>query len=96
MTNNLITYNYQTMNIGKRIYEVMCEKGHNASWLAERVPCERSNIYNVFRRKSVSIDLLFIFSTLLQHDFFAELSQEWQRQSSEGNADAPDKTAQCG
>lgn len=88
--------NNRTMDIGRRIYEVMCEKGYTAAWLAQRVPCERSNIYNVFRRKSMSIDLLFIFSTLLQHDFFAELSQDWQRQISEENTDAPEKITQCG
>lgn len=70
------------MNIGQRIYEVMCEKGCSASWLAERVPCERSNIYNIFRRKSVGADLLFILSSLLHHDFFAELSEEWQQMES--------------
>ena len=84
------------MNIGRRIYEVMCERGYTAAWLAQRVPCERSNIYNVFRRKSVSIDLLFVFSTLLQHDFFAELSQEWQRQTQEGDTDAATDAGKCG
>lgn len=44
----------------------------------------------------MSIDLLFIFSTLLQHDFFAELSQDWQRQISEENTDEPEKITQCG
>ncbi len=84
------------MDIGRRIYEVMCEKGYTAAWLAQRVPCERSNIYNVFRRKSMSIDLLFIFSTLLHHDFFAELSQDWQQQNAEENTDAPEEIANYG
>ncbi len=74
----------------------MCEKGYTAAWLAQRVPCERSNIYNVFRRKSMSIDLLFIFSTLLHHDFFAELSQDWQQQNAEENTDAPEEIANYG
>lgn len=84
------------MDIGRRIYEVMCEKGYTAAWLAQRVPCERSNIYNVFRRKSMSIDLLFIFSTLLHHDFFAELSQDWQQQNAEESTDAPEEIANYG
>ncbi len=87
--------NDRTMNIGQRIYEVMREKGRSAAWLASQIPCERSNIYNVFRRKSVGVDLLFIFSSLLHHDFFAELSQEWRQQEAAKNAGAPEERQRC-
>ncbi len=73
------------MDVGKRIKEVMQEKGRTACWLAAQIPCERSNIYNVFHRKSVGVDLLFILSDLLQHDFFAELSGEWKQRKNSVN-----------
>lgn len=69
------------IHIGKRIKEVLDEQGKSANWLAEQIPCERSNVYNIFRRKGIGIDLLYIVSTLLEHDFFSELSKEWKEEN---------------
>jgi len=66
------------MDIGKRIKEVLDKQGRSASWLAEQIPCERSNIYSIFHRRSVSTDLLFAISSVLNHDFFKEISEELQ------------------
>lgn len=68
------------MNIGKRIRNIVEMKGRSAAWLAEQIPCERSNVYNIFRRESIGIDLLYSISTILDYDFFAELSEEWKSQ----------------
>lgn len=65
------------MDIGKRIKEILDEQGRSASWLAEQIPCERSNVYNIFRRSSIGIDLLYVISSALNHDFFKEMSEEW-------------------
>jgi hypothetical protein len=85
--------NYKTidMNIGKRIEEIVHERGISPSWLAEQIPCERTNIYNIFRRKSVGSDLLFVLSTILQHDFFAELSADWQQTTAGDKREAPEE-----
>jgi len=64
------------MHVGKRIREVLDEQGRAASWLATKIPCERTNIYNVFRREDVSVGLLAKISRILGHDFFKELSAE--------------------
>lgn len=69
-------YSIMIMNIGKKIREVLDNEGHNACWLAERIPCERSNVYNIFRRESISVDLLFRISEVLEYDFFKEISDE--------------------
>ncbi len=67
------------MHVGKRIREVLDEQGRAASWLAMKIPCERTNIYNVFRREDVSVGLLKKISRILGHDFFAELSEELKK-----------------
>ena len=64
------------MHIGKRIKDVLFGKGYNACWLAEQIPCERSNVYHIFKRTDIGIGLLITISRILDHDFFAELSQE--------------------
>ncbi len=64
------------MHIGQHIRDVLEERGHNASWLADMIPCERSNVYNIFKRGSVGIGLLMRISEVLGHDFFADLSAD--------------------
>jgi len=64
------------MNIGKHIEEILRKKGKSASWLASQIPCERTNVYNIFKRKSLDARLLARISVILEHDFFKELSEE--------------------
>ncbi|MBO6117999.1 MAG: XRE family transcriptional regulator [Bacteroidales bacterium] len=64
------------MNIGERIKEVMTQKQRGVTWLAKNLPCERSNVYYIFRRSSIDTELLQKLSKLLDHDFFKDLSEE--------------------
>jgi hypothetical protein len=64
------------MHVGKRIKEVLDEQGRSASWLASKIPCERTNMYDIFKREDVSVALLFKVSSILGHDFFLEISNE--------------------
>lgn len=70
-------------HIGNRIKTVLLEQGHNACWLAERIPCERSNVYHIFKRNNIGIDLLFKISMVLGHDFFSELSGQLRQEMGE-------------
>ena len=72
------------MHIGKRIREVLSQQGHTVGWLAERIPCERSNVYNILRRESVDVGLLYSLSRALGHDFISELSDELARVQAAG------------
>lgn len=65
------------MHIGEEIRRKMEERGKSVTWLAEQLPCERSNVYNIFRRQNIGIDLLLRISILLEHDFFQSLSEEY-------------------
>ena len=58
---------------------------HNqpASWLASKIPCERTNMYDVFKRKDVSVGLLYKVSVILDHDFFLEISEELHKSHEE-------------
>ncbi len=64
------------MDIGKRVKEVLFEQGRSACWLASQIPCERTNVYDIFKRQDMNVKLLAQLSIVLQHDFFAELSHE--------------------
>ena len=64
------------MNVGKRIEEILKKQKKSVAWLAAQIPCERTNVYNIFRRKSMDVRLLMRISVVLEHDFFEELSKE--------------------
>lgn len=74
-----ITNLYVLMIIGERIREILDEREKSASWLAGMIPCERSNVYDIFRRRSISIDLLSQISTILNYNFFNDLAEEWEK-----------------
>lgn len=74
------------MHIGNRIKEILLKRGQSACWLASRIPCERSNVYHIFRRKDISVELLYVISGILEHDFFSELSEELKRERNAVNS----------
>ena len=64
------------MNIGKHVEEILRKQGKSAAWLASQIPSERTNVYNIFKRKSMDVRLLMRISVVLRYDFFKELSEE--------------------
>ena len=64
------------MNIGARVKEILFQKGYSAKWLADQIDCERTNVYDIFKREDMSVGLLQRISVILKHDFLRELSEE--------------------
>jgi len=64
------------MKVGKRIKEELKRQGRTARWLAEQIPCERTNVYKIFKRPDIDTDLLQRICVILQYDFFRDLSEE--------------------
>ena len=64
------------MKIGQRIKEVFesMPKSCTVSWFAARLHCDRRNIYRIFAKDNIDIQLLGRISEVLDHDFFADLS----------------------
>ena len=62
------------LNVGKRIKEILKEQHLTAKWLAEQIPCNQSNIYNIIHRNDINTGLLKRISVLLEYDFFRDLS----------------------
>ena len=68
----MILMNYKDIHIGSRIQQVMKDQGRSVSWFAKQICFERSNVYKMFKRKSIDIDLLLKISEVLGHDFLSE------------------------
>jgi len=59
--------------IGERIREVFDKKNISITQFAELLHCDRANVYNIFRRKKIDIDLLLEISKILNHNFVEEV-----------------------
>lgn len=64
------------MHTGKKIKEVMEQKHRSVIWVAKKINCERTNVYNIFERQDVSTSLLRQLCYILEHDFFKDLSKD--------------------
>ena len=62
-------------HIGKLIQTTLKEKGISASWLAKKIPCDRTNIYKIFQKEIIDPLLLEIISIALDTDFFVYHSE---------------------
>ena len=60
----------QEVHIGHIIQDELHRQGRSVTWLAQQLPCNRRNVYDIFRRKSLDTDLLMRLSRLLHYDFF--------------------------
>lgn len=70
--------------IGKEIRAELLRQRRGAQWLAERLGCNRTNIYNIFARDGISTDLLMKISIALNRDFFALYSQQLNKLNADG------------
>ncbi len=64
------------MNVGEKVKTELKRQGRTARWLASQIPCERTNVYKIFKRPDIDTDLLQRISVILDHDFFKDLSDE--------------------
>ena len=51
-------------------------QGRSVSWLARTIKMERSSIYKIFERNSLDVALLIKISVVMDHDFFADVSDK--------------------
>ena len=67
------------MHIGQHIKQVMREKNITATQLAKDICCTRPHIHKIFRKDNLDISLLLHISKALKHDFFKDLSEEYEQ-----------------
>lgn len=67
------------LHIGTLIRLELMRQERTPTWLARKINCERTNVYDIFERASINTDLLFKISETLHYDFFAEYSRHLLR-----------------
>ena len=60
------------VHIGQLIKSELKRQGRTANWIAAKIFCEKSNIYKLFRRKSIDLDQLMRISEVLNHNFLKD------------------------
>jgi transcriptional regulator with XRE-family HTH domain len=68
------------IHIGSLIRKKMNEKELRAIDFAKALHCNRSNIYSIFERKNVDLELLTMISKVLDYDFLALYHENKDRQ----------------
>ena len=58
--------------IGKLIEEELRSQDRSVVWFANKLSCNRTNVYKILRKGSIDTELLCRISIALNHDFFAD------------------------
>lgn len=64
----------QSVDIGRAVQSVMKSQGRSAIWLAKQLNMDRSNVYDLFHRKTIDVVLLMRISFVLEYDFLRDCS----------------------
>ena len=63
------------LHIGKRIKEVVKERGMTVVDFARALPCTRENVYRIYQKNNLDIRQLKRIGKVLNYDFFKEISE---------------------
>lgn len=81
------------MHLGRLIQTYLSKepKEHTVTWFARQLNCHRVNVYDIFSRRTIDTELLWRISTILNHNFFIDIANEFNnsgslRQSSDNNS----------
>lgn len=69
------------VHIGELIKRQVESNGIRVSWLAQQLGCHRNNVYVIYNRSWIDTKTLMSICKILHHDFFADLSKQYQEES---------------
>ncbi len=64
------------VHIGNMIKEELNYQGRTVNWFAKGIYCEKSNVYKMFKRKSIDLEQLMKISEVLDHNFLKDCYEE--------------------
>ena len=66
--------------IGQRIKEELKRQERSVTWLAKKLSCHRTNIYNIFLRDNIDLQLLIRISRILHHNFLKDIADDTEEE----------------
>ena len=67
------------IHIGKLIEEELRRQERSVTWFADKLCCERTNVYSIFKRQSIDTVLLLRISLVLHRNFFSVYLEELEK-----------------
>jgi predicted transcriptional regulator len=64
------------VHIGQMIQAELNRQGRTVVWFAKTICCEKSNVYKLFKRKSIDLDQLMKISQALNYNFLKDCYEE--------------------
>ena len=74
------------IHIGKEIEAELRRQGRGVTWLAQRLHCDRTNVYKIFRHEGIDTILLQRIGTVLNRNFFKLYCKELDVREEENNS----------
>ncbi len=65
--------NSDGLHIGHLVKSVFDASGMTVSEFARRINCERTNVYKIFDRRTIDVEMLVKISEILNHNFLADV-----------------------
>ena len=59
------------IHIGKEIKAELQRQERGVTWLADKLHCDRTNVYDIFKRQGIDTRLLERISLILHRNFFS-------------------------
>lgn len=69
--------------IGDLIEKELRRQERSVSWLARKLNCDRTNVYDIFKRRSIDSELLCNISVALNVNFFDHYNKMFEEKISE-------------
>ena len=66
------------IHAGILIKQTLQNQGRTVTWFAAQLCCTRPNIYKIFQKENIDIHLLWRISSILEHDFFLDISDNYR------------------
>lgn len=75
------------IHIGKLIEEELRRQQRTVSWFARNLYCQRTNVYDIFKRRSIDTEMLLRISVILRYNFFRHYQDEAEAEAEADGAD---------
>ncbi len=64
----------RSIHIGSAIKEELNRQGRTTVWLAEQLGCHRTNLYNIYEKRTIDTGVLLRICRIMDIDFFKQYS----------------------
>ena len=69
------------VHVGEMVAEVMYQKHISKYDFADRIGTDPSNVYRILKKDSLEINQLYRYSKELNHNFFKDLAEEFEKKN---------------